>query len=112
MRIHTIYLPGTLLILALCASCASPSGDLVSAIKNTGFECDNLTGARELDEDGTLWRIACGDARAYLASFEEDGRICVSPVAYLETPVREIELKFQWPPRDTQVLRCTAVNAG
>ncbi len=125
MRIHTIFLPGTLFILALSASCASPSGDLVSAIKNTGFECDNPTSARELDEDGTLWRIACGDARAYLASFEEDGRICVSPidlgspaiwservnpVAYLETPVREIELKFQWP--DTQGLRCTAVNAG
>ena len=128
MRIHTIFLPGTLFILALSASCASPSGDLVSAIKNTGFECDNLTSARELDEDGTLWRIACGDARAYLASFEEDGRICVSPidiggpaiwverenpvVAYLETPVREWEPKFQWPPQDTQGLRCTAVNAG
>ena len=118
--IQTIALPGALLITALAASCASPSGDLVSAIKNTGFECDNLTSVRELDEDGTLWRIACGDARAYLASFEEDGRICVSPVAYLDAPpvayldapVGEIELKFQWPPQDTQVLRCTAVNAG
>ena len=116
MRIHTIFLPGTLFILALSASCASPSGDLVSAIKNTGFECENPTSARELDEDGTLWRIACGDARAYLASFEEDGRICVSPIdvggpaiwVEPETPLREIERKFQWPLQGTsglQVLR-------
>ncbi len=89
MRIQTIFLPGTLLTLVLSASCASPSVDFVSAIKSTGFGCDNLTSAQELDEDGTLWRVACDDARAYLVSFEEDGRICVSPIAYLETPVSE-----------------------
>ncbi len=106
MRMQTNYLPGALIILALSASCTSPSGDLVSAIKNTGFECENLTTARELDADGTIWRIACGDTRAYLASFEKDGRICVSPLLYLETPVSKIALEFQWPPQDAQVVRC------
>ena len=103
---------GTLTILVLLAACAGPSHDLVAAIRDTGFACERINNSQELDDSGSRWRVACTDAQTYLASFEHDGRICVSPIAYVETPVNDLELEFEWPPQGTSDLRCTAPGAG
>ena len=102
----------TLTILVLFAACAGPSQDLVAAIRDTEFACERINNSRGLDDSGARWRVACTDAHTYLASFEHDGRICVSPIAYVEAPVTELELEFEWPPQGTSDLRCTTPDAG
>lgn len=103
---------GTLTILVLFAACAGPSRDLVAVIRDMGFACERINSSQELDDSGSRWRVACADAQTYLASVEHDGRICVSPIAYVEAPVTDLELEFGWPPQGTSELRCTTPGAG
>ncbi len=109
MRIQALTLSGALLMASLSASCGGPR-DLVHAIRATGFECESLPSSQEMDESGTRWRIACGNARTYLTFLEDDGSICVTPLAYAEAPVTEIDREFQWPPQITEVVRCTGAR--
>ena len=103
---------GALTALLLCTSCVVTSDRIVTAIRDTGFTCDAVNSSEELDPSGSHWRVACTGARAYLASFEPDGRICISPVAYVEAPIAEIELEFQWPLPDVADIRCTPSSSG
>ena len=101
-----------LTILVFFAACAAPSDDFVAAIRDTGFACERINSSQQLDDSGSRWRVACTDAQTYLASLEHDGRICISPIAYVEAPVTDIELEFEWPLHDTSDLRCTTPGAG
>ena len=102
----------TLTIPAIFAACAGPSHDFVAAIRDTGFACERINSSQQLDDSGSRWRVACMDAQTYLASIEHDGSICVSPIAYVEAPVTDIELEFEWPLQGTSDLRCTTPGAG
>ncbi len=100
-----------LLVLALSGACTELSRldeSLVDAIRDTGFVCAEVVSSDDLVGDRSQWRVVCEDARAYLASLEQDGRICVSPFAYVEAPVSEISFKFQWPLQDLAIVRCTS----
>ena len=110
MRSYTAVLSG-FLVLAFLGACVDSSrldDSLVNAIRDTGFLCAEVTSSYDLVGDGSQWRVVCEDARAYLASVEQDGQICVSPFAYVDVPVFEIALEFQWPLQDVDVLRCTS----
>ena len=112
LRIRVLACLAALVTGCLSASCGSVPDEFVDAIRDTGFECDGLTASQQMDESGNRWRIACGNARTYLTSLEDDGSICVSPLAYVEIPVTDIEREFQWPPQDAEVVRCTNHGSG
>ena len=115
---------GPLIAFLACASCATHSNQIVTAIRDTGFVCEAVTSSEELGASGSHWRVWCADALTYVASFEPDGRICVSPVAYVEAPVRKIEAGEKWDgapvrlpefqrlPPDGAVVRCTPSSSG
>ncbi len=113
MRSYTTVLSG-FLVLGFLGACTQPSrldDSLVNAIRDTGFVCAEVSSSYDLTGDGSQWRVVCENAHVYLASLEQDGQICVSPFAYVEAPVFETSLEFQWPLQDVDVVRCTPEGA-
>lgn len=78
------------LALALCAGgCGGPRtsevllyGSLGNAIRDTGFVCDEVVDAQEIEGTGDAWRVTCDETLVYLASVRPDGGICVEPVLH------------------------------
>jgi len=98
---------GTVTAVLFTACASSPTmvdrnASLIGGLRSIGFECADLIGAQALDQEGDSWRIVCTDARAYLASFETEGEICISPVPYLAPPGSILQA-----PIIEAVVRCT-----
>jgi hypothetical protein len=75
---------------------------LGQALIETGFPCDRIVNADRLGEAAGIWRIACSNARAYLASLHEGGEICIEPVLYADGLVSA--------PIITPETRCTSLT--
>ena len=113
MRSYTTVLSG-FLVLGFLGACTQPSrldDSLVNAIRDTGFVCAEVSSSYDVTGDGRQWRVACENAHVYVASLEQDGRICVSPVAYVDVPPAETRPRFQGPLKDVDVVRCTPEGA-
>ncbi len=101
-------------MLGFLGACTQPSrldDSLANALRDTGFVCAEVSSSYDLTGDGSQWRVVCENAHAYLASLEQDGQICVSPVAYVDVPPAETRPRFQGPLKDVDVVRCTPEGA-
>jgi hypothetical protein len=72
--------------LALCGCGGPPTSDVLlfgslgNAIRATGFVCENVVRAEEIESTGSDWRVVCDEALVYLASMGTDGAVCIEPV--------------------------------
>ncbi len=127
MRNVVVTLSGLLLVAvsAACTELSRVEDSLANAIRDTGFVCAEVSSSyslswparswrgasSDLTEDGSGWRVFCENAHAYVVSLEQDGQICVSPVAYVDVPPAETRPRFQGPLKDVDVVRCTPEGA-
>ncbi len=113
MRNVVVTLSGLLLVavFAACTELSRVEDSLANAIRDTGFVCAEVSSSNELAGDGSQWRVVCEDAHAYHLSLEQDGQICVSPIAYVDVPPAETRPRFQGPLKDVDVVRCTPEGA-
>lgn len=61
-------------------------GSLGNAIRATGFVCEAVVRAEEIESTGSDWRVVCDEALVYLASMRNDGAICIGPVFQGDAP--------------------------
>jgi hypothetical protein len=55
-------------------------GSLGNAIRTTGFVCESVVRAEEIESTGSDWRVVCDETLVYLASMGADGAVCIEPV--------------------------------
>jgi hypothetical protein len=84
------WLAAISILIAACTQQSTPqfsvgNETLGQALAETGFPCDRVVSANSLSETARSWRIACSNARVYLASLQDDGGICIEPVIYGDT---------------------------
>lgn len=77
----------TLPLAALSSGCGNTPnsevlllGSLGNAIRATGFVCETVERAEEIEAADNDWRVSCDATLVYIASVREDGAICVEPV--------------------------------
>lgn len=77
----------TCLAAAAAAGCGGPPtnevllfGSLGNAIRDTGFACESVEQAEELDAAGGAWRVTCDGSRVYLANVRDDGAVCIERI--------------------------------
>lgn len=51
-------------------------------ILDAGFECEAVRTSRVVGDDGSSWRVNCGNAQTYWVDVDEFGRLSVAPMPY------------------------------
>jgi hypothetical protein len=65
----------------------TPIDTLESAIRAVGYSCAGVVDSSRLADELSVWRLKCQDALVYTTNLSSDGRICVLPMAYVDSVI-------------------------